>query len=195
MKKIIFILLLFLFSFSTAFAGPFGLSKGMSVEEISKLSEKGFEPERVSDDDDRYFFIPKNKINIFKAYIAYVDEKKGLYRINAISEGIHTSAYGIELKNLFNLMVQGLSQTYGTPKITDTIKEDYEFKEGRYWFRSLQDEARELSATWKKGEKGTTLPKELDNISMYVSANFLYGLITIDYYFSNSAEIQEKKIP
>lgn len=184
---------MFTFAFSTAFAGPFGLSKGMSVEQISKLSEKGFEPERVS--DDRYFFIPKNKIELFKAYVAYVDEKKGLYRINAISEGINTSAYGIELKNLFNVMVQGLSKTYGTPIITDTIKEDYEFKEGRYWFRSLQDEARELSATWKKGEKGTTLPKELDNISMYVSANFLYGLITLDYYFSNSAEIQEKPIP
>ncbi len=191
MKKIIFTILMFTFSFSSAFAGPFGLSKGMSVEQISKLSEKGFEPERVS--DDMYFFIPKNKIEIFKAYVAYVDEKKGLYRINAISEGINTSAYGIELKNLFNVMVQGLSKTYGTPEITDTIKEDYEFKEGRYWFRSLQDEARELSATWKKGEKGTTLPKELDSISMYVSANFLYGLINLDYYFSNSAEIQGQK--
>ena len=94
------------FAFSVAFAGPFGLSKGMSVEQISKLSEKGFEPERVS--DDMYFFIPKNKIEIFKAYVAYVDDKKGLYRINAISEGINTSAYGIELKNLFNVMVQSL---------------------------------------------------------------------------------------
>jgi len=189
MKKITVVFLMIVFSFSVAFAGPFGLSKGMSVEQISKLSEKGFEPERVSD-DDRYFFIPKNKIDLFKAYVAYVDEKKGLYRINAISEGINTSAYGIELINLFNLMVKSLSKTYGTPEITDTVKEDYEFKEGRYWFRSLQDEARELSATWKRGEKGTTLPKELDSISMYVSANFLYGLINIDYYFSNSAEIQ-----
>ena len=192
MKKITVVFLMFFFSFSVAFAGPFGLSKGMSVEQISKLSEKGFEPERVSD-DDRYFFIPKNKIELFKACIAYVEEKKGLYRINAISEGINTSAYGIELINLFNLMVQGLSKTYGTPEITDTVKEDYEFKEGRYWFRSLQDEARELSATWKNGKKGTTLPKELDSISMYVSANFLYGLINIDYYFSNSAEIQENQ--
>jgi hypothetical protein len=190
MKKTILTFLMVTFVISTAFAGPFGLSKGMSVEQISKLSEKGFEPERVS--DDTYFFIPKNKIEIFKAYVAYVDEKKGLYRINAISEGINTSAYGIELKNLFNVMVQGLSKTYGTPEITDTVKEDYEFKEGRYWFRSLQDEARELSATWKNGKKGTTLPKELDSISMYVSANFLYGLINIDYYFSNSAEIQGK---
>ena len=89
MKKIIFPILMIAFTFSVAFAGPFGLSKGMSVEQISKLGEKGFEPERVSD-DDRYFFIPKNKIDLFKAYVAYVDEKKGLYRINAISEGINT---------------------------------------------------------------------------------------------------------
>ena len=48
MKKITVTFLMFFFSFSVAFAGPFGLSKGMSVEQISKLSEKGFEPERVS---------------------------------------------------------------------------------------------------------------------------------------------------
>ena len=37
--------------------------------DFSKISKKGFEPERVSD-DDRYFFIPKNKIKLFKACIA-----------------------------------------------------------------------------------------------------------------------------
>lgn len=73
-KKITVTFFIFFFSFSVAFAGPFGLSKGMSVEQISKLSEKCFEPERVS--NDMYFFIPKNKIELFKACIAYVDEKK-----------------------------------------------------------------------------------------------------------------------
>ncbi len=194
MKKIIFTFLMLTFSFSTAFAGPFGLSKGMSIPEISKVSKPGFGPERISD-DDKYFFIPKKQHDLFKAYIAYVDAKKGLYRINAISEGIETSVYGLELRIAFNVLVNDLSKTYGTPKKTDKVKENYKFKEGKYWFRSLKDGARELSATWKRGEKGTTLPQELDKLTVYVSANFLYGLINIDYSFSNSAEIQEKTKP
>ncbi len=194
MKKIIFTFLMLTFSFSAAFAGPFGLSKGMSISAISKVSKPGFGPERISD-DDKYFFIPKKQHDLFKAYIAYVDAKKGLYRINAISEGIETSVYGLELRIAFNVLVNDLSKTYGTPKKTDKVKENYKFKEGRYWFRSLKDGARELSATWKRGEKGTTLPQELDKLTVYVSANFLYGLINIDYCFSNSAEIQEKTNP
>ena len=190
MKKIIFSILILVFVFSVAFAGPFGLSKGMSVSTISKLSKPGFAPERISD-DDKYFFIPKKQHDLFKAYIAYVDEKKGLYRINAISDGIESSVYGLELKIAFNVLVHDLSKTYGTPKKTDKIKENYKFKEGKYWFRSLKDGAREISATWKRGEQGTTLPQELDKISVYLSANFLYGLINIDYHFSNSAEIEQ----
>ena len=193
MKKIISAILILTFTFSVAFAGPFGLSKGMSVAAISKLCKKGFGPERISD-DDKYFFIPQKQHDLFKAYIAYVDEKKGLYRINAISDGIESSVYGLELKIAFNVLVHLLSKTYGTPKKTDKIKENYKFKEGKYWFRSLKDGARELSATWRRGAKGTTLPQELDKISVYLSANFLYGLINIDYHFSNSAEIEQQSI-
>ena len=93
------------FIVSTAFAGPFGLSKGMSVSAISKLSKPGFEPKRISD-DDKYFFIPKNQHDLFKTYIVYVDEKKGLYRINAISNGIESCVYGLELKIAFNEAVR-----------------------------------------------------------------------------------------
>ena len=193
MKKMLFPILILTFIVSIVFAGPFGLSKGMSVSAISKLSKQGFEPERISD-DDKYFFIPKKPHDLFKAYIAYVDDRKGLYRINAVSNGIESSVYGLELRIAFNVLVHTLSKTYGTPKRTDKIKENYKFKEGKYWLRSLKDGARELSATWKRGENGTTLPQELDKISVYLSANFLYGLINIDYSFSNSAEIEKKQV-
>ena len=194
MKKIIFPILMFTFIVSTAFAGPFGLSKGMSVGEISKLSEKGGEPARISD-DDRYLFIPKKKHELFKTYVAFIDEEKGLYGIRAISEDIKTTKYGTELKSAFNSMMERLSKIYGTPKITNKIDPNYYLKKDEYWLTALREGARELSATWEKGEKGTNLPEEMGIVSIYVKANQFFdnGVVIIEYDFSNYSEIQEKQ--
>lgn len=192
MKKIIFTILMLTFSFSVAFAGPFGLSKGMSVEQISKLSEKGYEPTNPNN-DDRYLFIPKKKHELFKVYVAFIDKEKGLYRINAISEEIITNDYGTELKNAFYKMVERLSKIYGTPKILDTVDRDSHLKEDKFWLYALKDGARKLSATWEKGEKGTNLPEELDSVSIYVNAKLSDCFVIIEYKFSNIEEIQEKQ--
>ena len=109
MKKIILPILIIAFVVSTIFAGPFGLSQGMSVSEVSKLSEKGFEPTNP-DNDDRYIFIPKKKHELFKIYIAFIDNEKGLYGIRAVSEEIKTTDYGTELKNAFSNIVERLSK-------------------------------------------------------------------------------------
>ncbi len=192
MKKIIFPILMFTFIVSTAFAGPFGLSKGMSVGEISKLSEKGYEP-ASPDNNDRYLFVPKKKHELFKIYIAFIDEEKGLYAIKAVSDEIKTNDYGTELKNVFSDMTDRLSKIYGTPKIIDELSSDYSFKDDRYWMFSLQQGARTLAAAWIKGEKGTNLPEELDNVAITVKADHRDGYLIIEYYFSNSAEVQEKQ--
>ena len=70
----------------------------------------------ILDIDMTDFGFDIDKIDLFKAYVAYVDEKKGLYRINAISEGINTSAYGIELKNLFNLSADAVGDFLNASK-------------------------------------------------------------------------------
>lgn len=185
-------ILILVFIASIVFAGPFGLSKGMSLSEVSKLSEKGYEPKSIAN-DDRYAFIPQKKHEFFKNYLAFIDEEKGLYRINAISEEIRTTGYGTELKNTFYAMVERISKIYGKPKITDRIDSNYYLKKEEYWLTALKDGARELYATWDKGEKYTNLPEELESVSIYASAEFSYGYIIIKYHFSNSSEIHNKQ--
>lgn len=194
MKKIIFSILILFFVLSIAFAGPFGLSKSMSVSEVSKLSERGCEPTRISD-DDRYLFVPKKKHELFKTYVAFIDEDNGLYAIRAISEDIKTTKYGTELKDAFNAMVERLSKIYGTPKKTDKIDPNYYWKKDEYWLTALREGARELSAIWKKGEKGANLPDELAGITIYIEADKIFenGVVIIEYGFSNYSEVQEKQ--
>lgn len=192
MKKIIFPILMITFIASITFAGPFGLSKGMSVEEISKLCEKGCEPTNP-DGDDKYIFVPKKKHELFKLYVAAIDEDKGLYGIIASTDEIPTKGYGTELKNSFNSMVERLSRIYGKPKIIDTVVSDSLLEQDEYWLFSLERGARELSATWEKGEKGTNLPEELDSVSILTAAKHKVGFVIIKYRFSNVAEVQEKQ--
>ena len=192
MKKIIFSILMIVFITSISFAGPFGLSKGMSLDEVSKNSEKGYEPTSVAN-NDRYIFVPKKKHDLFEVYVAFIDKENGLYGIRARSEKIKTSDYGTELKNAFDVMVTRLSKIYGQPKIIDKIKHDYHLKEEKYWLYAVRDGARELSATWSEGDKYTNLPDELERVSIYVSAEFSSGFVIIEYEFSNYSEIQEKQ--
>ena len=192
MKKIIFPILMLTFIASTVFAGPFGLSQGMSVNEVAKLSEKGYEPTNP-ENDDRYIFVPKKKHELFKVYIVFIDQEKALYCIKAVSEEIKTNDYGTELKNVFSDMVDRLSKIYGKPKIIDKISSDYSFKDDKYWMFSLQQGARTLAAGWFKGEKGSSLPEELDGVAISVKANYHEGYLILEYDFSNSEEIFEKQ--
>lgn len=75
MKKTILLSVLFIFGVISAFAGPFGLSMGMSLEEI--VAECTDEPKYIA--DDRYLIQPTKSHPLFENYIAWVSETNGLY--------------------------------------------------------------------------------------------------------------------
>ena len=82
MKKIaVLILGLLLFS-SFLYAGPFGLSNGMTLEEVTEACN-GEIPKRIAQ-DDRYFIVPSKSHSTFTTYIAWISEDYGLYHIRAI---------------------------------------------------------------------------------------------------------------
>lgn len=192
MKKIIFPILMITFVVSTAFAEPFGLSKGMSVKEITNLSKKDFEPKNFTN-DDKYFFIPKNEDKNFKTCIAFIDKEQGLYRINALGLATKTSVDGTEIKKLFYSIVEDLSKSYGTPIIIDQVDISYGSNEDKFWLHSLAAGARDFYAKWEKGEKNTFLPKDLEKVVLSVKATLRDATLIIDYYFSNYVEIEKKK--
>ena len=93
MKKFFacFILLSF-FVGGIAFAGPFGLDMGMSLDQVKNKTGKN--PELVQ--DDLYRVDPPNKNDMFESYIVQISPEYGIVWIKAVGKDITTNGYGIQ---------------------------------------------------------------------------------------------------
>ena len=191
MKKFILVLILILFPV-ILFASPFGLKKGMTLEEIAEQCET--EPEFVK--DDIYSITPIKKHPLFTTYYVCINEKIGLYKIQAITNSISTNKYGTELKEAFNDIKDRIAKTYNKPIVTDrlikTVNSYYQKEEK--WFYTLQEGSRELSATWGTSEE---LKDDLDIIKLYcIASGGLYegsSRIYLTYTFNNTSEIEDEQ--
>ena len=125
--------------------GPFGFDIGMTYEEVKEACG-GSEPEHIS--DDRYYVKPKKSHPLFEKYIVWISDSVGLYYIKAISQDIYSSDYGTEPKREFDKILSPLERKYGKFTKTDTIKQDYYWKDEKYWTQALRDGARTYRAEW-----------------------------------------------
>lgn len=171
-------------------SGPFGFDIGMTYEEV-KVACGGSEPEYIS--DDRYYVKPKKAHPTFEKYIVWISREYGLYYIKAISYDIHTSNYGIEVKNRFKDILNPLESKYGTFKKNDTIDKDYMFNDEQYWMTALKDGARTYSASWY-----TLKPENyngLESIGLGIKCSNTYStdeaFIWLEYGFTNYDIAQE----
>ena len=186
MKHILFIVFIGLFITNSS-ASPFGLKMGMSLKEITAVSTA--KPEKL--DKGIYVIQPKQSHPQFKTYLAYVDKKKGLYQIRAVSPTIKTNPYGTELQNHFYDIKNRISKTYGEPIIRNEINEDSPFQGDEYWLHTLKDGARTLAAIWGKDSK---LDENLDLIVLECGVdNSLFGgpYLILFYYFKNSDGVED----
>jgi hypothetical protein len=180
----------------SAFAGPFGLEMGMSLEEVTKACG-GIRPERL-ENDDRYLISPTKSHPDFEYYLVFVDDNKGLYCIRSISKEINTSKYGTELKSFFHEMTERLSKTYGKPEVYDKIKKDVMdfLKKDEWWLHTLQEGSRILEAVWEKGAGKVTMSKDLDYVWLYADTpklSYDKGVLILEYGFINSDEIKKSQ--
>ena len=186
MKKIFFVLL-FGFVSTFVFAAPFGLKMGMTIEEIAEQCEN--EPTHIK--DDIYLVQPIKSHPVFSYYAVYVNEKTGLYQIRAISSSITTNKYGTELQNTFNNVKDRIAKTYGKPKIIDTLDSESIFKGNEYWFYTLKEGSRQLSAIW--GEK-SKLADNLVTVALDCAAeSYDKGQLILYYYFDNTSSVEDEQ--
>ncbi len=192
MKKL-FLLTIVMFIFvGSAFAGPFGLEMGMSLEDLTKACG-GSRPERL-ENDDRYLISPTKTHPDFEYYLVFVDNNKGLYCVRAISTEINTSRFGTELKSFFYDMTERLSKAYGKPKIIDEIKKDTYLKSDEFWLMTLSDGSRALASLWEEEYGTEKMPKDLDYVELYASTpqySLDKGYLVLEYGFVNQEEIKK----
>lgn len=191
MKKI-YIISIFVLIQISIFAAPFGLKMGMTIEEISTQCEDI--PSFIK--DDIYLIKPNKNHPLFDYYAVYVNKKIGLYEIRAISSPITTNKFGTELKNAFYDLKDRISKTYGKPKLNNkynNLANSY-YQKDEYWFYSLKEGARELSAIW--GDN-TILADNLDIVVLECS--FVSGLfdgtgqLILYYYFNNTNSVENEQ--
>ena len=188
MKKILLTLIFALLPF-TILAAPFGLKKGMSLDEISAQCEE--EPSFMK--DDVYLVKPKKNHPIFEEYAVYISKTTGLYQIRAFSKPINCNKYGTEIQNAFNKVKDKIAKTYGKPRIINEINQASQFSENEYWFYTLKDGSRILAAAWDE----RTLPDNLFAIALDCVAynGYLDGEahLILCYYFNNFKSVEDEQ--
>ena len=191
MRKLFLVMIFGLIS-AFIYAAPFGLKMGMTVEEIAEQCEE--EPSYF--EDDIYFVKPIKKHPLFDYYAVYVNEKTGLYQIRAISSPITTNKFGTELKNAFNSLKEKKKKTYGKPKVTDKYSNssDSYHQQDEYWFYSLREGSRELSAVWGYD---SALSDDLESVALEctVLSGFYEGTgqLVLYYYFKNTSAVEDEQ--
>ena len=188
MKKL-FLALIFGLISTFIYAAPFGLKMGMTIDEIAEQCEE--EPSFI--EDDIYWIKPIKSHPLFSYYAVYVSEKTGLYQIRAISDSVTCNKYGTEIQNAFNSVKERISKTYGKPRIINKVDSTISsfLQKDEYWFQTLKDGARQLSAIW--GEK-TELTDNLISVALEcVADNYEDAHLVLYYYFTNSTSVEDEQ--
>ncbi len=190
MKKLFFALLcIFLISVSV-FASPFGLSKGMTLEQVKEACG-GREPVKIN--DGLYSIVPVKQHPYFVRYIAWIDEKEGLNYIKAIGKDIDTNSYGFELKSKFDSLENSLSKTYGKCDRMDFLMPGSIWDDLNEWMYALEKKERYLMSIWER-KYGSTLPDELESVGIIaVAESSNSGYVVLEYEFANHAAIDKSK--
>lgn len=174
-----------------AFAAPFGLTMGMTLDEITKACE-GMEPQHI--EKDYYYIYPQKKHELFETYIAFVDKKYGLYYLRAISKEIATEMYGTKLKEYFYTVNEKLSKAYGEEKKIDELDTNYSdtYVEDYKWFDSVVYGHRTFMAIW---ENVNHIQDNLRKVQTYVSVKSYpsRGWVVLEYEFANYKQMQNEQ--
>jgi hypothetical protein len=187
MKRALLLCLLSLITFSL-YAGPFGLEKGMSMEQV-KLVCDGREPEALS--DDQYIIFPQKTHPYFVTYIAWISETEGLYYLKAIGSDLETSKYGTSLKAKFESIEQSLSKTYGMPSRIDELHSESFWVKPDDWMFALAQGDRYFFDVWEKDNE-SSLPETITAILLCAEAkSTTCGFITLEYEFENYERVQK----
>lgn len=166
---------------TSAFSGPFGMEKGMTLEAVQRLGK--FDPI-----DSKYVYRAKNLKSghpDFELYSVIITPLSGLCKISLVSKDVETNSYGSELSSKYSELKGTLSGKYGPVKMEyDFLMSGSIWKNSNEWMMSLRQKERTLAAFWDK--KTSSLNDSLSGISLEAKAlSQNKGYIILSYEFDN----------
>lgn len=165
-----------------AYAGPFGLEKGMTVSDLERAVGR---LERTSSAGVyKSAKVPKPHRE-FEYYLFVVTPATGLCKIHAVGKDVEEDAYGFELRRRFASLSGQLTAIYGSPRTRDFLRSGSIWKEENEWMMGLSKNERVLMAHWPK-ESDATLKDAIEAIELQASAlNSSDGYLALIYQFDN----------
>ena len=178
---------------AAAFAGPFGLEMGMTLDEVA-VSCGGRQP--VSYGGDLYLVEPSEVHPAFCVYMVRVSEIEGLYFVLASSEKTVSVMTGEIIRSRFASLKDTLCLTYGNCCVIDELVEGSAFQKESEWMVALAAGERKLQAVWNRGVP-SHLPEDVRQIVLAASSISSYeARLSVSYTFTNfDAAMQEVNRP
>jgi hypothetical protein len=164
--------------------GPLGFAAGLSKDEIEAMT--GVTLSLIDEKQSLYGLEKSPKPNSsFAQFALVVSPTAGLCQIRAISNDIHTSRFGYELKSSFDEMKGALTEVYGKPVLMDTLIAGSIWREPKEWMMSLRQKERYLSVAWT-ATSASPLKYNLSEIEMDARATSSdEGYYMLQYTFNN----------
>jgi hypothetical protein len=165
--------------FAQDVSGPFGLHRGMTLEQVIQIVGKGAVKETKRDDAVQLSTVPKPH-SAFEFYVLIFSPKDGLLKIGAIGHDINTNGFGEAVHDSFVEIRDAISQTYGQPEHNfDFLQSGSIWKEPEDWMMGLLKEERTLAANWR-----TALPNRINLILLEAKASSTEkGYLSLGYEF------------
>jgi len=183
--SLIRIYMVFLLCNAVAFAGPFGLSKGMA------LSDFGGKAKKVDSINYVLTEVPSPNAH-FKEYRIAISDTLGLGKIVAVGKTIDTNPHGDQMREEYEAVLDLLKRKYGRPEILEHLRSGSIWRDAGDWMMALRTKERVLVAFWLKSE-GCDLPDSLEAVALeVVGLSRDKGFVTLSYEFDNWGAIVEE---
>jgi hypothetical protein len=185
---------------SQLFAGPFGLEKGMTKQQI--IAQVGASAVLKNEDSPhntalRLSTVPKPYPG-FEWYTLEFDTDGGLAKISATGIDLETNGYGDALREKFAALSQQLISLYGEPSDQfDFLSSGSIWKEPQYWMMGLKQKERFLATDWQSHSdrpRMRALPNSLSIIYLRaVALSQNKGYLKLGYEFDGWENAVEQR--
>jgi hypothetical protein len=160
-----------------AAAGPFGLERGMPLQQVGQVQKIGPGMYQVAQ-------VPKPH-SAFESYIVQIGPSTGLCWIKGIGKTVQTGAYGTQLQADFHEMKEKLAGIYGVARVSDTLNDGSIWNEPRDWMMGLLKKERRLAAIWSTDRNKAFPQAEFKTVGLFADAIDEQGFLTVEYAFTN----------
>lgn len=188
MKKGLLLVAFVLLACSAVFAGPFGIEMGWTYDQLVSNGVKVIGDPYVDNNVASYEVAPEKTHSSFDYYIVRIDEKEGVYSIEAYGS-IQTNEFGTQAKEAYENMKQQLSKGYGKPIELEYLKSGSIWDEPRDWMMGLVKQERTCSSFWMfEGRADHLQSVLLDLTAKYTDT----GRLVLRYESDKTHEILER---